>query len=301
MSTYNGADYLQEQLQSLMAQSYANWILYWRDDSSSDSSVGIMSEFAAAVGDGRCVRVAEPEDRLRPTASFIAVLRAALPTMGAADCVAFADRDDVWLADKLARGMRALAATDSQVPALYCARLSVVDADLHRSSETRMSQRDCGFPASLTQNIATGCTVLLNRRVAALVAVSVVPEATLHDWWSYLLVSAAGGRILIDDAVVALYRQYGDNFVGIHSSQMRRAIAALRRGPSVFMDVLRQHVAALLAQLELICHANYAVLQQMQCALQGGLRQRLKVVRLPGLRRQTALETILFRIWFLLG
>jgi hypothetical protein len=153
----------------------------------------------------------------------------------------------------------------------------------------------------LTQNIATGCTVMMNWRAAALVSASAAPHSTLHDWWSYLLVSAAGGRILVDDSVVAFYRQHGANVVGIHSSQTRRAIAALRRGPAAFMRVLRGHVAALLSQPQLICPANHAILFQLQQALDGNLRDRVSALRLSGLRRQTALETLLFRTWFLLG
>jgi len=222
MSTYNGANYLQDQLQSLAAQSHANWTLYWRDDGSSDASRDIVSRFAEDMGGGRCVQVAGPTGRLRPTESFMTVLRAALPAMQLADLVAFADQDDVWLADKLARGAATLAVADCATPALYCAHLSVVDARLQRARETCISQQNCGFPAALTQNIATGCTVMMNWPATALVAASAAPQGTLHDWWSYLLVSAAGGRIVVDDSVVALYRQHGANVVGMHSSQVPR-------------------------------------------------------------------------------
>ena len=301
LSTYNGAAYLREQLQSLVAQTHDSWILYWRDDGSSDATVSIMSEFAAAVGGDRCVRVTQPAGRVWPAASFMALLNAAVPSLGPRDSVAFADQDDVWRSDKLARGLAELAAADAVGPVLYCARLVVANADLVRLAVTNISQRECGFPASLTQNIAAGCTIMLNRHAAELVAGSVPPGSSSHDWWSYILVTAAGGRIVVDDTTVALYRQHRGNLIGIQPSQVRRAFAAMRRGRRMFMRALRQHVEALNAQSGLICETARPALLQIHAALHGSVRQRLSALRLPGLHRQTALETLVFRVWFLIG
>jgi hypothetical protein len=67
------------------------------------------------------------------------------------------------------------------------------------------------------------------------------------------------------------------------------------------MNVLRQHVEALAAQQDLLDEdASHTVLR-LNHALRGGLRERLGALRLPGLRRQTWQETLLFRLWFLIG
>ena len=301
LSTHNGEAFLRAQLDSLLAQNHDNWVLYWRDDASTDATVAMLHEFSERVGIGRCVRVDGPAGRLWPAASFLALLRAALPAIGPADLVAFADQDDVWLPDKIARGMAVLAKADRAAPALYCARLKVVDAELRHLTETTIAAEKCGFPASLTQNIATGCTIMLNRPAAELVAGSKPPAASPHDWWCYLVVSAAGGRVLVDDALVALYRQHRGNFVGVPLSRTRRAIAAVRRGPGIFMAVFRQHLAAFIAQPELTNDSTRAMVLDLHQALQGGVRQRLRVLRMPGLRRQSWLENLLFRFWFLIG
>ena len=301
LATYNGASYLSAQLASLAKQTHENWVLYWRDDGSNDDTVAILTEFAAMIGVGRCVRVWEPTGRIRPAGSFMALLRAAAPLLGAGDSVAFVDQDDVWLPDKLTRGFAALAAVDARIPALYCARLMVVNARLRRLTETTISPRRCGFPASLTQNVAAGCTIMLNRRAADLVAASAPPSASPHDWWCYLLVTAAGGQILVDNAIVALYRQHGGNAIGAPPSQMRRAIAALRRGPRIFMNVLRQHLEALAAQPDLLSETARPTVLRLHSALSGSLFDKLAALNTPDLRRQTWLETLLFRLWFLVG
>ncbi|MBN8891622.1 MAG: hypothetical protein BGP12_08570 [Rhodospirillales bacterium 70-18] len=301
LSTFNGAAYLHAQLESLLAQSHTNWLLFWRDDGSTDGSVDIMRAFAGRLGEGRCLCVAQSGGHMGPTASFMALLGEAAMRADRLDAVAFADQDDVWLPEKLARGTAVLLGADPASPALYCARQVLVDAELRRIGLSGPPGRQPGFPASLTQNVATGCTVMLNRAALLLVARSTPSSASLHDWWCYLLVTAAGGRFVQDDEPVVLYRQHAHNFVGAPPSMLRRAVAALRRGPGVFMSVLRQNVAALAAQPELLSEPARAEVLMIHQALQRGPLARLAALRLPGLHRQTWTETLLFRLWFLVG
>jgi hypothetical protein len=70
--------------------------------------------------------------------------------------------------------------------------------------------------------------------------------------------------------------------------------------PAVFMNVLRQHVAALDARPDLLCETARLAVTQMQRALIGGFWQKLAALRLEGLHRQSRLETWLFRLWFLI-
>jgi glycosyltransferase involved in cell wall biosynthesis len=298
LSSYNGEAFLPEQLDSLLAQSHGRWMLFWRDDGSTDGSVALLEAFAAGPGAGRCVHVASPVGHLGPTVSFMTLLRAAV-TQGDFDAVAFADQDDVWLPAKLSRGLIALQGT--ALPAIYCARQILVDAALRPTGVSGLLTRQPGFPASLTQNVATGCTVMLSATAARLVARSSPSPASLHDWWCYLLVTAAGGLFLHDDEPVVLYRQHTGNFVGAPPIQWRRAWSAVQRGPALFMSVLRQNVAALAAQPDLLSPQAHAEVLRLQKALQGGLLRRLGALGLPGLYRQTWTETLLFRVWFLIG
>ena len=301
LSTYNGERYLRAQLDSLLAQSHDNWTLYWRDDGSVDASVAILEDFAGIAGQGRCIHIAGAPERLRPTASFLTLLRSVLGSLGEDDMVAFADQDDVWLPEKLARGIAALREQPRDIPALYCARQMLVDAELRELGVSHGITGPTEFPAALTQNVTTGCTVMLNRAATALVADSEPSTATLHDWWCYLLITGHGGVLVHDDTPVVLYRQHAANTVGAPRSRAHRAIAAMRRGPGVFMNVLRLHVAALHAQPHLLTEAARAQVESLDRALRGGLLQRLQALRMAGLHRQTWSETMLFRLWFLIG
>ncbi|MCW3473528.1 glycosyltransferase family 2 protein [Limobrevibacterium gyesilva] len=301
LSTYNGERFLREQLDSLLTQSHPHWTLYWRDDSSSDGTVAILEEFARCAGQGRCVHVQGPPERLGPTVSFLTLLAAVKDSLGNEDVVAFADQDDVWLPEKLARGVAALRGANTDGPVIYCARQVLVDDGLRRIGLSRGLEKPAAFPAALAQNVITGCTIMMDRRAAALVAGSIPASATLHDWWCYLVVTAADGLLLHDDEPVVLYRQHNHNVVGAPRSMARRAVGAVRRGPNVFMNVLRQHVAALQAQPHLMSPKARAQVAAIDRALKGGPIRRLAALRMPGLHRQTWQENVGFWAWFLIG
>ena len=296
LATYNGSRFLQQQLDSIAAQTGVDWVLCWRDDGSSDDTVAIVTAFLARVRRG--ARVPGPAERIGPSASFLALLAHAAAVYPDA-IVAFADQDDVWFKNKLLRGVRGLAGVGG--PAIYCARQILVDEALVVLRPSAPLQTPPGFAAALTQNIATGCTVMLNPAAVALVTGSRAPSATLHDWWCYLVVTASGGRLVLDQEPSMLYRQHGANMIGAPQSLGRRATAALLRGPDMFMNVLRGHVAALLAQPALLSDEAKHVLAVLQAGLHGGWAERRVALRLPGLRRQTSVETALFRWWFLIG
>ena len=297
LSTRNGQPYLTEQLDSLLTQSHDDWQIYWRDDGSDDGTPALMRGFAEAAGAGRVVDLNDNAGHVGILASFLALLRRAPRDR----IVAFADQDDVWLPEKLARGVAALQGVAASRPALYCARQYLVAADLRPIRTSTRSSGPLGFPASMTQNVATGCTVMLNQNAAALLADAREPDQSLHDWWSYVLVSAAGGQVLADDQPTVLYRQHDHNAVGVPLSARKRAWAALRRGPGAFMRTFRAHMMALEDQPGLLTPETHRALGLISAGLHDGWPRRLRALSQPGLQRQGWAETQMFRLWFLLG
>ncbi|MDE8347873.1 MAG: glycosyltransferase [Acidocella sp.] len=295
LSTFNGALYLEEQLASFTAQSFTNWRLLWRDDGSSDDSVAIMRGFAQKIGEARCIELADSGVHYGAPASFLGLLaRATSYAM-----VAFADQDDVWLPDKLSNAVRQVTAAGDG-PVLYCARQFLVDQQLrgHRLSALHSGKE---FPACLTQNIANGNTLVMNQAAATLVVATAAPEATLHDWWSYIVISACGGQVIFDPEPQILYRLHKKNLIGRSQPLPKRAMAALQRGPYVFMTTMRRHARALAgAELSLSLAAR-SDLAMIATALSGSVSSRVRALRCPRLRRESWYENILFGYWFIKG
>ena len=298
LSTYEGERFLVPQLHSLLSQTHRDWVLYWRDDGSRDGTKQVMRAFLARLGPDRAV-VLDENIRVGATESYMRLLRRAYADGNLA--MAFADQDDVWLPEKLSRGIAALATVPDEVPALYFARQVLVDASLRRIAFSFRVRRAPGFPTCLTQNLATGCTVLMNREAMALIAERPAPRDSLHDWWSYIVVAAQGGRLIADNEPTVLYRQHDSNAIGAPRSVLRRAIAALRRGPEPFMRLMRGYVGALSDHAGDLQPPVREQLARIAWGLEGGIARRLRVLGMPDFRRQTWLETLLFRIWFLLN
>ncbi|MFW7269421.1 glycosyltransferase [Gluconacetobacter sp. Hr-1-5] len=304
LSIHNGATFLDAQLQSLGQQTHAAWRLVWRDDGSTDDSVRIMQRFAGNLPAGRCVQVSRSVERLGIAGSF-GMLLDHVPD---GHLAAFCDQDDVWFPDKLERAVQALSPfhrTDK--PALYCSRQMLTDSALARLGLSPALPPEPVFSMALTQNIATGCTVMLSPAAIRLVRATMPPPAgTLHDWWSYLLVSGAGGHVVTDSQATLYYRQHQSNAVGAPAHFATRALAALRRGPALFMSTFRANVTQLLRHADLLTEPAVTRLAKLREALDipgpAGCLARCRLLqRMPEMRRSTRAEQMIFRLWFVLG
>jgi glycosyltransferase involved in cell wall biosynthesis len=296
LSTFNGEHYLPDQLASFAAQSHTNWRLYWRDDGSSDGTVRVMTAFAR--GSGRCM-IHPRGTRLQATGSFFTLLHIALD--GPAEFFAFSDQDDVWLPEKLAHGVTALSALPPDHPGLYFCARTLVDATLTPIGHILAPCRPPGFPTALTQNLAPGCCMMLNRAAARLIDAAPVPEGTWHDWWSYIVVAASGGKVIAGNTPDILYRQHRDNLIGEPLGFWHRARCAARRGRSPFMTVFWRQIAALQSGSVPLAANVRETLAIIVRSRHGGALARFTPLCLPGFRRQAWAENVLFRLWFLLG
>jgi len=205
LSTYNGRRYLPELLGSIFQQCDVSVEVLARDDGSTDGTW----EFLEAQRQTAALTTYRGP-HLGVVGSFFWLLRHSSPD---ADYIALADQDDVWLPDKLARAVALLHPADSTLPAMYCSRLTLVDADLRVLALSEGAPRGPSFENSLVQNIAPGCTMVLNRAALAELLRGFPEAATLHDWWIYQVI-AGMGRVVYDDESRILYRQHSGNVVG---------------------------------------------------------------------------------------
>ena len=51
LSTYNGERFIEEQIKSIMSQSYKDWHLTIRDDGSTDATVALLNKIASSYSD----------------------------------------------------------------------------------------------------------------------------------------------------------------------------------------------------------------------------------------------------------
>ncbi|RPI15811.1 MAG: glycosyltransferase family 2 protein [Lysobacterales bacterium] len=219
LSTYDGSRWLAPQFESLLAQRDVDVMVRVRDDGSRDDTPQLLARWAA----DRRIEY-ECGGNLGVVRSYLALLAAAPPT---AEFVAFSDQDDVWLPDKLSAAVRRLATHDPSLPALYCSRTRYVDETLQPLGLSRIP-RIVGYTNALVENVATGCTVVMNRSAVDLVNARPPSAALMHDWWCYLVVSAFGA-VEYDPIPRILYRQHGGNVIGGRSGWVASVPDRFRR------------------------------------------------------------------------
>lgn len=221
LSTYNGSKFLQQQLNSLYEQTYPEIRILVRDDGSSDSTRSILeSEQSRGV-----IEVLEGHNNLGPTMSFFELLRGAASTE--TQYVAFCDQDDVWHPHKIAHAVLALTEAAGNCPALYCSRLEIVDEHLRHIGYTQRP-RKVGFGNALVENVAVGCTIVLNRKAIDLIGENLPSKVLIHDWWCYLVVSCFG-EIIFGSSADIKYRQHASNIIGVATNVFDQWGRKLRR------------------------------------------------------------------------
>lgn len=218
LATYQGAAFLQQQLDSIARQSHTDWRLTISDDGSSDGTQAICERFAQAHS-AHTIRLLDGPRR-RSTANFFHLL-ASVTDDDPSEWFAFCDQDDVWLDDKLARAVAVLASAlgegRSAQPALYGARTRWVDEHLHPLGESPLPARPLGFGNALLQNVASGNTMVFNRPLLRLLQAYDPALAVVHDWTAYQLATGAGGLFHFDPTPALLYRQHAGNLIGAQS------------------------------------------------------------------------------------
>jgi len=157
LCTYHGQHYLPEQLDSFAAQTYENWAVWASDDGSEDDTHSILEDYQSRWDVGRLSIHFGPAEGF--AANFLSL------TCNAnidADLYAYSDQDDVWEADKLARAVQWLESVPAEVPALYCSRTRLVDANNNEVGVSPLFAKAPSFANALMQNIGGGNTMVFN-------------------------------------------------------------------------------------------------------------------------------------------
>jgi glycosyltransferase involved in cell wall biosynthesis len=214
LATYNGAKHISELLDSLLSQTYKDFVIVAHDDGSQDGTVEILKKYESQYCD------------------FLYILDDGISCGGAKNNFAhllssvefdygfFCDQDDVWKEDKVSRFIKLLDGHDNNIPCVVYSDLIVVDESLNVISPSMWSYQNTGTYVTSNikflgcRNSVTGCSMAFNYSAAKLFNCSDSNSVVMHDWWMALLVLSNNGIILPIEAGLTLYRQHDSNEVG---------------------------------------------------------------------------------------
>lgn len=215
MAVRNGEKYIAEQIDSILNQTFQDFRLIIRDNSSTDNTPAIIEEYVKKYPG----KVQAVHDDVDCTASFTKNFMQLL-TYAEADYVMFTDSDDYWLPYKIQVSlwhMKELERKNPGLPALVFSGLQVVDENLQ--SMDICSQYITGVPEYrnftnlLLSNVVSGCTSILNRALYSKSKGYIEDMPFAHDSFFGAMASGCGVLEHIPAAMI-LYRQHGHNASG---------------------------------------------------------------------------------------
>lgn len=298
LATYNGARHLPQQWASLEAQQGVEVVVHLGDDGSGDDTLAVLQRLEAArSGAVREVRWMHAPPRRDAGRSFMLLLAHALGDCPDAQWFAYCDQDDIWLPEKLAAAVEVLAPRTAAGPVLYGGRtLSVDEDDREQGLSPLFVQPPC-FRNAIVQNIMGGNTMVMNRAAAALVAQSAGTQVVTHDWFTYQIVSGAGGFVHYDPRAFLRYRQHGANAIGSNLGWRALWNRFVRMLQGEFRTWNEVNGAVLSQRTPSLTSANAEVLRAFLQARTGATPWgRLAWLRRSGAFRQPASQDLVLRV-----
>ncbi|MBQ3600071.1 MAG: glycosyltransferase family 2 protein [Lachnospiraceae bacterium] len=217
MATYNGAHYLEEQIESILANTYEDWTMEICDDGSTDRTLSIIERYQELYPNK--IKFHPNEEQLGVTRNF---LEGAMRANG--EYVMFCDQDDVWLPEKIEKTLKFMKEREKlsgeNTPIAVFTDAKVVDGALRNINSSffaynKLDTKKIDLPHLLVENKMIGCTTMINRGILDKV-IEFPNFARYHDWW-IALIAAVFGEIAFLNESTMLYRQHSKNMVGSQS------------------------------------------------------------------------------------
>jgi len=105
-----------------------------------------------------------------------------------------------------------------KIPLLYCSDTYLTDEQLNIIKKDNKMPRPT-WGNALVQNICTGCTAVMNKRLRDIVKETSPQNIIMHDWWLYLTAELYG-EVCYDNEAHVKYRQHGNNAYGAKVSKL---------------------------------------------------------------------------------
>ncbi len=257
MCTFNGAAFLQFQLDSILHQTTRPDELVVCDDRSTDTTIVVLEAFQKVAPFP--VRIFRNEETLRPAQNFAKCI-----SLCGGEVILLCDQDDIWFPDRVAQ-TRGAFARDADIAFVY-SDASLIDGEGHtldrtlysslpiRPDDNRLLQSGGNLLRVLRRyNVLCGATMAFRAELKPMILP--IPALWMHDEWIGMVGSVMGkaGRLPMP---VTQYRQHAQQQLGTGqwSTGARVRIARERRNAFYQNEVQR------------LTHGLHAMAAHPQCA-----------------------------------
>jgi glycosyltransferase involved in cell wall biosynthesis len=235
MATYNGGEFLREQLDSIYSQTLLPDEVIVVDDCSKDATVDILKEYSLKYG----LKYFVNEDNLGVNGNFEKAV-----SLAKGDYICISDQDDVWFKDKIEKTFLKLNEIEKDVPACVSSNVLSVDSDLKNGVLKVKLPKDNEIKEVLYSNGSQGCTLMFNKKLKEIILP--LSKYFIYDHFIGLLSYFVGERFFISEPLM-YYRHHGGNVV---SGRKTRYHKGLSEAMAVYYILKRKERFYLLKEIQ---------------------------------------------------
>ena len=297
MSTYNGEKYLKDQLDSILNQKVTDNIcvdILIRDDGSTDSTTQIIIQYAKLYEYRIKYILGENIGYIK---SFFTLIQYA----DGYDYYALSDQDDIWMDNKILTALQWMKYENNDIPLLYGCTSYLIKNDLIPYGTTQTMKHSIDFFNTIIQNYFPGHNQIMNQLLLNELKRKIdCSKIYVHDSW-ILNVAVVCGKAIFNNSPHTLYRQHDNNEVGFGKGKIDWVLQRLKRirngdakkyyqQINYFFCIYKDKMTDLeINQLSLFIDSEHCFLKRVSSLF------KLKFYR------QTIIQTIMFRILYLIG
>lgn len=292
LSAYNGVRYIEEQIESILAQSVEGIELIVRDDGSTDGTIEILKKYE----DKGLIQL-----ELGKNVGFVASFFWLVENSGDGDYFFFSDQDDVWFPDKVEMALEKLKDVDNTKPVLYFSNYDFYDGDMKFIAHHEAKGNKLSFRNSIVDCVPLGFNSCFNKKAQEMTIGNMPKKSQGHDWWMYMLCTGLG-EVIYDDRATVKYRRHNANVSGEEVSFLQFQIWRFKK---LFLRGYFSKIKDQIIEFEQLFGEQLAKEDQKVLALftKRGFHPivQLKKVFYPKYFRQKPLDEIFLRIIMLIG
>lgn len=218
MTTYNGAQFVEAQLRSILEQTRQPDEIIICDDGSRDDTVNIIRHVMETSGTDR-IRLVENEENLGYIRNFYKAI-----SLTKGDYIFLADQDDIWHREKLEKSLAIMERTGA---AAICTRSRLIDQDGQEMdgnafivsvllSRLKEELGPVSFFDLVIENVAQGCTYCFTKEVRAKY-LALNSRQLIHDHQIMFIASLVGKVYACAEPMID-YRIHGSNSAGLQEN-----------------------------------------------------------------------------------
>ena len=203
MGTYNGSEFLKEQMDTLLAQTYPAIEIVIIDDCSTDATFDMLQAYASS--DPR-IRLSRNSSNLGYNLNFEQAVKAAH-----GEFIAIADQDDIWEVEKISEMMKAWDKPNLVMLHSPSALFKTGGSIDWKSVHSRVPFRGDDVRKFFLYNHISGHNMLFKKSL--LQHALPFPGTMYYDWWLAAVACCSGGIAYVDK-VLAYHRLHEKNASG---------------------------------------------------------------------------------------